>query len=58
MINALDAPVDAAWRELHEADMAAAATPSRVRLGTLTPDMVRLDAEVKQITHAIRDGRL
>jgi hypothetical protein len=54
MINALDAPVEAAWRELAEADTAAAATPARVPLGTLAPDMVRLDAEVKQITHAIR----
>jgi transposase-like protein len=54
MINALDAPVDAAWRALQEADTAAAATPARVPLGTLAPDMVRLEAEVKQITHAIR----
>ena len=54
MINALDAPVEAARRELAEADTAAAATPARVPLGTLAPDMVRLDAEVKQITHAIR----
>ena len=54
MINALDAPVEAAWRELREADTAAAATPSRVRLGALAPDMMRLEAEVKQITHAIR----
>ena len=54
MINALDAPAEAAWRELQEADKLAAATPSRVPLGTLAPDMMRLDAEVKQITHAIR----
>ena len=54
MINALDAPVQAACRELDEADTAAAATPSRVPLGTLAPDMMRLEAEVKQITHAIR----
>jgi hypothetical protein len=54
MINALAAPVDAAWRELGEADKAAAAMPARIPLGTLAPDMVRLDAEVKQITHAIR----
>ena len=54
MLNALDAPVEAAWRELEEADKAAAATPSRVPLGTLAPDMMRLEAEVKQITHAIR----
>jgi hypothetical protein len=54
MINALDAPVQAACRELEEADKAAAATPARVPLGTLAPDMMRLEAEVKQITHAIR----
>ena len=54
MINALDAPVQAACRELEEADKAAAATPSRVPLGTLAPDMMRMEAEVKQITHAIR----
>jgi hypothetical protein len=54
MINALDAPVQAARRELDEADTAAAATPSRVPLGMLAPDMMRLEAEVKQITHAIR----
>jgi transposase len=53
-INALDAPVEAAWRELQEADTAAAATPARVRLSTLAPDMMRMEAEVKQITHAIR----
>jgi hypothetical protein len=54
MINALDTPVQAARRELEEADTAAAATPSRVPLGTLAPDMMRLEAEIKQITHAIR----
>jgi hypothetical protein len=54
VINALATPVEAAWRELDDADQAAAAVPARVPLGTLSPDMVRLDAEVKQITHAIR----
>ena len=54
VINALTAPVEAAWRELGEAEQTAAAIPARVPLGTLAPDMVRLDAEVKQITHAIR----
>jgi hypothetical protein len=54
VINALAAPVEAAWRELDDADQAAAATPARVPLGTLAPDMARLDAETKQITHAIR----
>jgi hypothetical protein len=54
MISALDAPVQDAYRELDEADTAAAATPARVRPGTLSPDMMRLEAEIKQITHAIR----
>jgi hypothetical protein len=54
MINALDNPVEAAHRELEAAQDTAAAIPARVRLGEITPDMVRLEAEVKQITHAIR----
>jgi len=54
MINALDAPVEAAHRELQAAQDAAAAVPARIRLGQIAPDMVRLEAEVKQITHAIR----
>src|SRR5580658_11344806 len=54
VINALAAPVEAAWRELDDAGQAAAAIPARIPLGELTPDMVRLDAETKQITHAIR----
>jgi len=54
VINALDAPVEAAWRELGDADRAAAAIPARIPLGAFAPDMVRLDTEVKQITHAIR----
>jgi transposase-like protein len=54
VINALAAPVEAAWRELGDAEQAAAAIPARIPLGELTPDMVRLDAETKQITHAIR----
>src|SRR6185437_4794336 len=54
MINALTAPVEAAWNELDDAETAAAATPARVRLGDLAPGMMRLDAETKQITHAIR----
>jgi len=54
VINALAAPVEAAWRELDEAGQAAAATPARIPLGELAPDMIRLDAEVKQLTHAIR----
>ena len=54
MINALDAPVEAAHRELEAAEDAAAAVPARIRLGEIAPDMVRLEAEIKQITHAIR----
>ncbi len=54
VINALDAPVEAAYLELEQAEDAAAAIPARIPLGTLAPDMVRLDAETKQITHAIR----
>src|SRR5579864_2325009 len=54
VINALDAPVEAAYLELEQAGQAAAAVPARVPLSALTPDMVRLDAETKQITHAIR----
>ena len=53
-VNELNAPVQAAHDELEAAEAAAAATPARVRLGDLAPDMVRLDAETKQITHAIR----
>jgi hypothetical protein len=54
VINALAAPVEAAYLELEETDSAAASVPARVPLGILSPDMARLDAEVKQITHAIR----
>jgi hypothetical protein len=53
-VNKLNAPVRAAYDELEAAEAAAAAIPARVRLGDLAPDMVRLDAETKQITHAIR----
>ena len=54
MINALHAPVEAADRELEAAADAAAAVPARIRLDQIAPDMARLEAEVKQITHAIR----
>ena len=54
MINALDAPVETAYLELEHAEDTAATIPARVPLGTLAPDRVRLDAETKQITHAIR----
>ncbi len=52
-LNHLNAPVEAAWRELDTAEDAAA-VPARIRLGDITPDMARLDTEIKQITHAIR----
>jgi transposase len=54
MINTLNAPVEAAHAELADAEDAAAAVPARIPLNENAPDMVRLDAEVKQITHAIR----
>ena len=38
VINALDAPVEAAWRDLDDAEQAAAAIPARVRLGELAPE--------------------
>ena len=53
-LNALNAPVQAAHAELDAVQAEAAATPARIRLGDLSPDMVRLDVETKQITHAIR----
>jgi transposase len=54
VINALAAPVEAAYLELEQAEDATAAIPARIPLGTLAPDMARLDTETKQITHAIR----
>jgi hypothetical protein len=53
-VNKLNAPVQAARAEHGAAQAATAAIPGRIRLGELAPDMVRLDAETKQITHAIR----
>jgi transposase len=54
LVNALATPVEAAWHDLDDAEQAAATIPARIPLGDLAPDMVRLDAETKQITHAIR----
>jgi len=54
MINALDAPVESATANSREPTRLPAATPSGSRSAPLAPDMMRLDAEVKQITHAIR----
>ena len=54
MINALDAPVEAAWHELEEAEHGRGGHPGPGPARQLAPDMVRLEAEIKQITHAIR----
>jgi transposase-like protein len=50
----LDAPVDAARRTLGAAQAAAKAVPAKIPLSQHNPDMIRLDAETKLITHAIR----
>jgi transposase len=50
----LGAPVDAARRTLEAAKAAAKATPAKIPLSQHNPGMVRLDAETKLITHAIR----
>ena len=50
----LDAPVDAARRELEAAQAAAKAVPAKIPLSEHNPDMVKLDTETKLITHAIR----
>ncbi len=54
ILNNLNSPVEAAREYLSTAQAAHAATPARVRLGDLAPDMVVLDTETKLITHAIR----
>ena len=50
----LDAPVDAARRDLAAAQAAARAIPAKIPLAEHNPDMVKLDTETKLITHAIR----
>ena len=50
----LDAPVDAARRDLAAAQAAARAVPAKIPLTEHNPDMVKLDTETKLITHAIR----
>jgi transposase-like protein len=50
----LDAPVDAARRDLQAAQAAARAIPAKIPLSEHNPDMVKLDTETKLITHAIR----
>jgi hypothetical protein len=53
-LNAISAPVEAARREAEEAEAAATVVPAHIPLGEIALDKVCLDAEVKQITHAIR----
>ena len=50
----LDAPVDAARRDLQAAQAAARAIPAKIPLAEHNPAMVKLDTETKLITHAIR----
>jgi len=50
----LDAPVDAARRALQAAQAAARQVPAKIPLREHHPDMMRLDAETKLITHAIK----
>ena len=50
----LDAPVDAARRDLAAAQAAARAIPAKIPLAEHNPAMVKLDTETKLITHAIR----
>lgn len=54
MADALQEPVEAAHAELEAARAQAAAIAARTWLGDLAPDMMRLEAEARQITHAIR----
>ena len=54
MLAGLDAPVDAARRKLGAARAAAKAVPAKIPLSQHNPDMVKLDAQTKLITHAIR----
>ena len=50
----LDAPVGSARRRLAAAQADAKAVPAKIPLSQHHPDMVRLDAQTKLITHAIR----
>ncbi len=54
MLAGLDAPVDAARRKLDAARAAAKAVPAKIPLSQHNPAMVKLDAQTKLITHAIR----
>ena len=53
-LTRLDAPVDAARRDLDAATAAAKAIPAKIPLAEHNPAMVKLDTETKLITHAIR----
>ena len=50
----LDAPVDAARHKLQAAQATAKAVPAKIPLSQHNPGMVKLDAQTKLITHAIR----
>jgi transposase len=54
MLARLDAPVDATRRKLQEARAAARQVPAKIPLREHNPDMVRLEAETKLITHAVK----
>jgi hypothetical protein len=56
VINALAAPVEAAWRRLDEAEQAAAAIPARVPLGTpmaYTPASWTVDLSLPSCSAAV-----
>jgi hypothetical protein len=50
----LDVPVDAARRSLQAAQAQAKATPAKIPLREHNPNLVRLEAQAKLITHAIK----
>jgi len=54
MLARLDAPVEAARRTLDAARAEAKEIPAKIPLAQHNPDMVRLDAETKLITHAVK----
>ena len=54
MLARLDVPVDAARRSLQAAQAQAKATPAKIPLREHNPNLVRLEAQAKLITHAIK----
>ena len=54
MLAGLDAPAGAARRKPGAARAAAKTVPAKIPLSQHNPDMVKLDAQTKLITHAIR----